>query len=821
MPLHPLSRRASQRAAMAFDTIIQDARYAWRSLRKSPVLSLAAILTLGLGIGANAAMFGVVDAIFFRPPPHVVEPDRVVRLQSTPGTLRNYPRITDLRENARSFSAVAAYFGPRAMSLGQGEAARQVQVELVTAGFFPLLGVQPARGRFFTEQEDLPGGAANVAVVSDEFWKRQLAGTPEILGRTLRVGRSIYVVIGVAPPGFAGVDLQRPDIWLPMSAAAAEIVFDGALTCENCSWLQPIARLAPGVTPGQAGSEATVRFRRHPVQRNDSLTTVAVAGLNQTLGRDAQRGADLAGWLAAACAIVLLIACVNVANLLLALATQRRREMALRSALGSTRGRLVRQLYVESALLAFLGGVAALLATLWAGPVLRAALLPQATTTGGVDARVLMFTSLAAALTTFMAGLVPAFYARIPDLTSALKARTREDTIQGSLVRTGLLVGQVALTLVLLTGAGLFIRSLRQVQSLRLGFDPEQVIVASVNLAPIRPSPEAINADYQRIRERVAAIPGVESASLSIGVPFRISFGQGVFAPGLDSLPDMDGPYTYAVTPDYFRTLGTRVLQGRAFAETDAAGGAPVAVVSRSLARVIWADQNPVGKCLRVGEPDGACREIVGVVEDGRQDRLTVPASQVFLPLAQADQVFGSPVTSLTIRTQGRAEQRLGEIRRTIQATAPDLPYPAIEPMPELYADQMRPWRTGASLFSLFAELALLLAAVGLYGVLSYVMSQRTQEMGVRLALGAKGADLMKLIVGRGLRVAIIGALIGAVGALVAGRALASLLYGVSPYDPVTLAGGAGALLVVAFLASYLPARRAARVDPMVALREE
>ena len=813
--------------------MFQDLRYALRTLARNPGLSLAAVLTLGLGIGANSAMFGVVDRLFFRPPAHVVDPDRVVRLYVTtmmPGYGTNtmpigtYPRYEEFRDRARSFAAVAAY-GRRSLSFGLGPQAEPVTSGLVTASFFSVLGVRPELGRFFGADEDSVGRAAHVAVLSREFWKRRFGADRAVLGKTLQLGRNVYTVIGVTPQGFTGIDLEVPDLWLPLTAAAPEVMGPAALG-PRFFWLSGVvARLRPRVSPEQAAAEATAIYRSEFVQSGDSTGTVSLGSVHEAIGPLASRDAKLSVWLGAMCAIVLLIACANVANLLLARAVQRKREIAIRLALGASRGRLARQLLADSAVLGVLGGAAALLITLWVGPVLSASLLSDSTTTAGLDTRVLLFAVVAVLVTVVLAGFAPAYHASAPDLSSALKSGEREGTFQRSPVRTGLLVGQVALTLVLLTGAGLFVSSLRHVQGLRLGFDADRLIVASVDLQRLGYKRPATNALYEDMRERVKRLPGVSGASLAVGHPFGWAFVVTLFVPGLDSLPQATsgGPYFEAVTPDYFRTMGAAVRRGRALVPTDVAGAQRVAVVNETMARRYWPGQDPLGKCLKIISPATPCTEVVGVVEDARLNSVTDEggAIQYFIPLAQADSVTSSPVTALLVRTNGPADALVGAVRRTIQETAADLPYPSIDPMPRLFASQLRPWRLGSILLSLFGALGLVLAAIGLYGVLSYVVSQRTQEMGVRIALGAGRREILGLVMGQALRVTGWGLVLGTAAALAVGRAIASLLYGVKPHDPLVLSLVILILGAVAAVASYLPARRATNVDPMVALRYE
>ena len=824
------------------ESLFQDLRYAARSLARTPVLAVAAVLTLGIGIGANSAMFGVVDRLFFRPPAQVKDPARVRAVDFTVtsrtfGTytepLGTYPRLVDFQRRARAFTGVAAYAGHQ-FSLGTGEGAQRVDAILVSAQFFTVAGIQPVLGRFFSDSESSAAQATHVAVISSEFWHRQFGGAPSVLGTVLQLGRSSYTVVGIAPPKFGGFEMHVPDVWMPMGAAAPEALWGHVLTCDGCFWFGGVVgRLAPNVTIAQAAAEATALYRNYvPAegrpQDSDSTATARLSSLNQAMVGEGPTG-PLSIWLAAVCGIVLLIACANVANLLLARAVQRRREIALRVALGSSRGRLVRQLFVESALLAVLGGAAAVLVAMWAGPVLRAAIISQANAADAVDIRMLIFTAAGALATALLAGVAPALHAIAPDISGALKSGAREGHFQRSFTRTGLLVGQVALTLVLLTGAGLFVATLRHVQGLRLGFDADRLIVASVDLDGMGLKKPAIMDMYRRIQNRVAQVPGVTSASLSIGTPFQASWAVGLKVPGRDSLPSVKtgGPYIDAVTPEYFRTMGTAIRQGRSFTDADTWGAEHVAIVNETFAKMVWPGESALGKCLLIGGDEQkkqtpACTLVVGVAEDSRRSDVREETNlQYYVPLAQSDSLFSDGPSSLIVRTVGASRDYEANVRRAVQATDPSLPFPSVSPMPQLFANRLRPWRLGSSLFSLFGGLGLLLSAIGLYGVLSYMVSQRTSELGIRVALGAARRDLLTMIVSQGLKVTAIGLAIGVVGSLIAGKALNSLLYGVSPHDPVVLSLMAVVLVLVATLASYFPALRATRVDPMVALRHE
>lgn len=824
----------------AVDTLIQDLRYAARSLAKSPVLSLAAVLTLALGIGANTAMFSVVDRLFFLAPTRVVDPNRVVRLfvrqqglfsgpggavvGAWDGPIASYPRYADIRDHATSFSAVAAVSRSR-FSLGLGRAAQPVQGAMVTASYFRLLGVRPALGRFFTDEEDRIGAAAHVAVLSHRFWRTHFNADSSVLGRPLQLGRAVYEVVGIAPRGFSGVDLDTPDLWLPMSAAAPEVLWPGAFECDGCGWLETIARLGPAVTRVQAATEVTAIFRGTPRQDGaDSTAVASVRPLLDPLGPTADSAGRLSLWLGAVCGIVLLIACANVANLLLARALQRRRETAVRQALGASRARLVGASLAECGILTLLGGVTAVLLALWVAPLLQAALLTEGATPVALDLRAMAFTSGLMLLTLVVAGLAPALQGsrrRGADLAGALKAGARDGGVQRSRIRSALLVGQVALTLTLLTAAGLFFSSLRHVEGRRVGFDTDRLIGVSVDLQSVGYHGADADAVYERMRARVSRLPGVVRVSLTAGSPFGTGFGPSLALSGRDSLPRTGIRFLQAVTPGYFRTVGSRILRGRSLSEADAAAAGHVAVVNEAMARDLWPGQDPLGACLLIRRTK-PCFTVVGVVETSRRGSLIEqPVMQYYIPLAQAGSVLDEAVTAMLVRTVGPAVDMAGLVRREVQATAPDVPFAKIDPFPSLLARQLHPWRMGSILLGLTGGLGLLLAAIGLYGVLSYVVSQRTREIGIRVALGATRRTLLDLVVRQGLRITLFGILLGTAGALLGGRAIASLLYEVSPHDPLVLSVVALVLVGVTVLASYVPARRATKVDPMVALRYE
>jgi predicted permease len=804
--------------------MLQDLRYALRTLSRSPGLVAAAVICLALGIGANATIFGVVDTLLFRAPPHIEDPGRVVRLYfqrhspvfgSTMSSTTGYPMYTLIRDSARAFDAVAAYTYSQNASLGRGAGARRVSVVLATASYFPLLGVKPALGRFYAADEDRIGGLS-LAVLSYEFWRAAFGGDSSVLGRRLQLGRGSYEVVGIAPQRFTGVNLQNVDVWVPLTVATPELMGPGSMN-SGSYFLQIIGRLGPG---GRASAEreATLAFRAEDVYSSgDSMASVLLGPVQHARGPEMSQNAKVSTWLAVVSVIVLLVACANVANLLLARSLQREREVAIRLALGSGWARLARQLLSESVVLALAGGIAALFVTLWTGPLIRVFLLPNIPAlTGAVDGRVLAFTAAVAILAGLVAGIAPAWQLRNRDLTPALKAGAGEGRYQRSRLRSALLIGQMALTVVLIVGAGLFARSLRNVEGQDFGFDPAHTLVATMDLRAAGYSATEINQLNLRILARLEALPGVEGAAATIGHPFGWATGCRVSVPGRDSIPRLNagGPYCQRVTPGYFAAMGTPV-RGRAFTAADR--GAPVAVVSETMAGLLWPAETAIGKCF-VGS-DKRCAEIVGVVPDARRfNAVEDVAMHFYVPFAEDSSAF---ITALVLRVHGRPEDWVAPVRAAIQGAAANLPFAQVIPIADLVAPSIRPWRLGSAMFGAFALLALVLSAVGLYGVLAYTVAQRTHEMGVRVTMGAQGRDVRRLMVAQGVGIAALGAGLGALSALASGQVLSSLMYGVSPRDPLVLLGAALVPIVVAAVASYIPAWRASRVDPVIALRYE
>jgi putative ABC transport system permease protein len=811
---------------------LRDLRLAARSLARTPAFTLGVVLTLGLGIGVNATMFGVVDALFLRPPADVHDPGGVVRVYlrrnfgvmgDVTGSSTGFPSYRDLRDNVPAFAVTAAVTN-RSMSLGRGAASRQVHVQAVSHTYWRLVGVTPVLGRLFAADEDRPGGA-RVTVLSWGFWQRQYSGASDIVGRALELGSGTYTVIGVAPRRFGGLDLNAPDLWVPIEAAASagETGPPEALDSRSWSWMTVVARLAPGATSDGAAAAATVVYRRgFPAsEQAEAHATVLLGAVQEARGPIATSDARVSRWLGLVALLVLLIACANVANLLLARGVARRREMAVRAGLGAGRGGLVRLLLVESLVLAAAGGGAALVMAMWTGTAVRRFLVPQLDRDLPLlDPRVLVFTAAAVVLTALLAGIVPAALTSRTDLTDALKSGGHGTTARSGRTREMLLATQVALTLVLLVGAGLFVRSLRNVQGLDLGFDADRIVVASPDFDAAGVSADAANATFLRLVDRLGQVPGVEAVAASMGTPFGWSFSTDVRAEGVDSIPRVasGGPYFNRVTPQYFATLGLRIVRGRGFTTGDRRGAERVTVLGATMARLIWPGQDPLGRCIYV-EESRECTRVVGVAADTRRESVTDSgAVQYYLPYDQLDH---GKISALFVRTRVDARSLVETVRREIHAAEPGLPYVQAFTMSQQIAPQLRSWRLGAAAFTAFGLLALVIAATGIFAVIAYGVSQRTQEFGVRMALGAQAAEILHLALGQGLRAVAGGLALGMLGALALSRAIASLLYGVRPTDPAVYGGVAMALVAVAAAAAWLPARRAAAVDPLVALRYE
>jgi len=820
----------------------QDLRFAWRGLRREPGFALFVGATLALGIGANAAMFGIADRLLLRGPEHVEDASRVVRLYSSeqpPGMRASttpwfgYVTYDLLRQGATTFEGVATY----AVNDGvweHGADARQVRVGFASADLFPLLGVAPIRGRFFTAEEDSPRGAERVAVISYGVWRDWFGGAEAIPGRTLTLNGERYHVIGVAPTGFTGPQLGRVDLWIPGNLLGARMTPDFT-TSWNAQWVQIVGRLKPGVTFEQAGHDATAVHRRGYTgqdhwSRNATLT---VASLRANDAGTEATELRVLRWLTGVAALVLVIACANVANLLLARGMRRGREMAVRAALGAGRMRLVRLLLVESLLLAAGGAAAGLLVADLVGDAARQTLFTSIEwTSSPVDARVLAISAALAIVTGVSIGLLPALRSSRTSLSETLKAGVRAGGGRRSRLRTALTVIQAAVSVLLLVGAGLFVKSLWQIGRLDLGIDPDRVLVAEVARPSLARVPAGTAREAERLRrhrflvdalDRVRARPGVEAASVAHGMPFGNRFSLKVRVQGRETMPTLStgGPSLSAVTSGYFDTVGTRVLRGRAFTAEDREGSEPVAIVSEQMARTVWPDADPLGGCLLIGG-DGTppCARVVGVAEDTHRSRLREdPVMHYYIPAGQEIRLgFSGPV--LLVRSADPL-RLVADLRRLMSDRDSSVTYVSAETIQARIDPQMRPWRLGASVFLISGLLALVVAAMGIYSVMSYLIADRRHEIGVRMALGATAGHIMWLVLRGSFLMAALGVAIGEAAAAVLGGQVAPLLFDTSPRDPFVFGAIGGLLLIVAMAATLAAARRARRVSALEALRAE
>jgi putative ABC transport system permease protein len=818
------------------ENLVQDTRYAVRSLRRTPGFTLTVVLTLAVGIGAATAMYGVMSRLLLLPPPHVAEPERVVKPYFTyrepgqePFTVsgRDYQFFEALRSGTRTLAAVSTYTDMK-VGVGEGADAAEAEAAAVGPGFWTTLGTRPALGRFFSDPEASPVDGSRVAVLGHAFWRQRFGGDPAIIGKTIRIKGHSYEVIGVAPRGFRGIELSEVDLWLPLMSY-------GEGTRDSLTWaaghhgsyLTFVGRLKPGVTAARAGTELTsillayeeaLRRAGRPPSSAEGTRIFATAGpVVGALGGNmkAVPEARVSVWLVGIAAVLLGAACVNVASLLLLRAMRRRREIAVRIALGMGRARMAAQLFVESLLLATVGGIVALAVALGGGSWINRVLLPDlAWEPDGVDWRMLSLTAGCVLGTALLAGLAPLLQTR-SDPAAAL----REGSQQGGSARLGLLrillVTQISLSVVLLVGAGLFLRSLQTIDALDLGLDRDNVQVVTIDFTGTGTGDQAVMAFWERALERVRALPGVERASLTATTPLRGARGGGLDFPTAPGVPKWEeSPYVYYVTPDFFATTGTSFLMGRDFLPSERSGR-HVVVINETIARRGWPGRSPIGECVpRRGEK--ACATIVGVVENAR--RFSLREGEYLLNYQPLDpQEVDSRV--LLVRVSKGAELKLLTLRRALLEIEPNLPYLHMEPLGAPLDAQIRPWRLGASVFTAFGVLAAVLAAVGLYSALAYAIAQRTREIGIRLAIGANATDMVKLVMRDSLRLALVGIVLGLGASLVGGRWIGDLLFEVSPRDWRVLASAGASLLVVALLASTGPARRAMRVDPAVAMR--
>jgi predicted permease len=829
----------------------QDVRYGLRGLRARPGFTTAAILTLALGIGANTAIFSVVNAVLLRRLP-VRESERVVHVRGTGGNVLSYPEYADLRDHQTVFDGFAASGGIVA-SLNDGGDAQLVMGLIVTGNYFELLGVRPALGRLLSPSDDLEPGAHPVVVLDHSFWRGRLGGRADVVGRDLRLNGQRFTVVGVAPAGFSGTTLgDRRSIYVPMMMQAVmrppRAGYSGEmdpdlLNRRGSRWLTGIGRLKGDRTLEQAQSEmstlATSLEQALPAKEQRGSIRMSLVPVDVGDAGERARLRQVATLLFSVVGAVLLLACANVANLLLSRATARRREIAVRLALGASRRRLVRQLLTESVLLSLGGGVAGLLLAVLILAAFGAAAPPADSAPIAIDPRidpwVLLFTFVLAVAAGLVFGLAPALLATRSTLVPVLKdesfvpdERSRRMGLRGALV-----VAQVTLSLVLLVAAGLFLRNLHALQAVDPGFDTERLLSTQLPINLLRYTTAQGRDFYRRVIEEVEALPGVEAASVA-----RVALLGGAGRSSSLHIEGRSGPTTQfqseggslagptteqvnqnVVSPGFFRTLGSAMRAGRALDQRDVEGSPLVAVVSEAFWHLHFGDrpaERVIGERLSVSGPEGPWREIVGVVSDSKYGSLTEnPLPVVFLPLGQRHETG----VVLYVRATGNPATLVSAVRETVHRIEPNLPLAELRTLHETVSAATWAARMGVVLLGAFAGLALALAAIGVYGVTSFEVSQRTREIGVRMALGAEGRQVLRMVLARGLRLVALGMTLGVGLALVASRSLESLLYGVSGRDPLTLAAVPAILAAVAGAACLVAARRATKLDPLAALR--
>jgi predicted permease len=816
------------------ETLLKDARYGLRMLLRSPGFTIVALLSLALGIGANTAIFSIVSAFLFAPLP-VQQPGQLVSIFTTdaknPGPLpTSHLNYIDYRDKNEVFTDVLGYsFGSVSFSGGAGET-KQLTAEVVSGNYFDVLGVRAEHGRTFLPDEDKTPGANAVVVLSYASWQRDFGGDLSIIGKTISLNRHDYGVIGVAQKDFTGTDLGGgPDLWVPMMMHDQVQPGFTWYNTRRGLFLAMIGRLKPGVGVSQAqaalttlGSQLEQEYRNDNEGRNVRLVPLLTARRDPT--GDGQVMLTSSALMGIA-VIVLLIACANVTNLLLARATRRRREIAIRLALGASRMRLIRQLMTESLLLALAGGAVGFLVAFWSKDVLRS-LVPFGfgpnQQSVGIDPRVLIFAFAISVLSGLLFGLAPSMQASKSDLVTTLKGEITMPVGSRGFrfnLRKTLVVVQVGLSLFALITAGLFVRSLQRAQGVNPGFNASNVVLMGFNLGR-EGYTEAQGRNFHRqVAERIRAVPGVLSATVARDRPFGGGFQRSVFIEGQEPPPGGRGVLvqTNNIAPGFFETLGIALLRGRDFAETDSQQSPKAMIINEAMANRFWPDQDPIGKRLKLfGDQD--YRQVVGIVADSKYNSLTEPRRPfMYIPLLQEY----SPQVNLHVRTSGDSKGMIAALRGEVNSIDPSLSVLNVESLTDRIQQSLGGERTQATLLGTGGVLALLLAAIGLYGVMSYSVAQRTREIGIRMALGAGRGSVMGLVLKQGVTLVSAGVVLGLGAAFAITRLLASLLFGVSAADPITFVGTSAVLLIVALLASYVPARRATKVDPIIALRYE
>lgn len=831
-----------------------DFRHALRTLRRQPGFVAAVVTTFAIAIGTNAAMFGLIDRLMLSAPPGIADPDRVVRLsveaEVAPGqryrmSTFSYPLFRELTRVDKAFSMVAAS-RPDTVMVGRDEAARPASSLGVSGQYFATLGATPALGRFIGPADDgIPLGNS-VVVLSHRYWSTVHARRPDVVGQSVSIGGSPFTIIGVARPGFNGDNAAPIDVFMPLTAAMRNEAF-GWWTIERMNVVSIVGRLADGSTSRSAAELATTVLRSQ-VGRPDRSGQPVAELASVVPGRSARQSSQsqVALWLAGVSVIVLLIATANVGTLMLLRAARRQRETAMRITLGAPRARLAMQLVLESVILSIGGGIAGLVLSRWLSEAIRVTLLPGlAPGEGFIDRRVAALSLVAAIVAGAIAALTPMAQVGRRDLVAALRSGGDGGSSGRTRAQSAMVGAQVALCTVLLIGAGLFVRSLQRVQSQDLGFSTSGILYVTVELQGPASGRER-DGMYDSALRQARTIAGVRRASLVGAFPFGPFHVPPLNVPGHDGMPTLGGqpPFLYPATPEYLQMMRVSLRQGRLFNDGDTRSSPLVVIVNESMARTLWPEGGAIGKCVRAGYPSDApagldpieavafapCRQVVGVVRDSRARSIRGEGNearqmQYYVPFDQTP-ARASPdfafANGMFVQADDRDLARVAPlIQRAVQGSLSRSGFVKVRRYQDLIDPQLRSWRLGASLFTLFGALALGIAAVGLFGVISYMIGQRTREMGVRVALGAPRRRMWRLVIGDALRLVVVGMAVGTVLAMAAGPLVRDMLFRTSPWEPASAGAALLVLLAVTVLAAALPAWRASRVDPLTALRAD
>ncbi len=819
-------------------TFWKDLRYAFRTLLKSPGFTLIAMLALGLGIGANTAIFSVFNGVLWRPLP-VKDPQQLVVLASKTPSFDfplnvSYPDFQDYRQLKTVFSDLIAYT-PSPVNFGSEGRPERAWTEMVSGNYFSMLGIEAVRGRTFAADEGWVPGKDPLVVLSYKFWQKRFGGDPTIIGQTVQVNNHAFTVIGVAPENFRGAYyFLEPDFYIPLTTMGLlDPNQEDDLNKRGASYLRVLGRIQPGVTPAQAMAAAEPLDRRLAQEFPDAHRGMTLLVMPELKARP--EPGLVAGFMSTAALVfmllvglVLLIACANVANLILARANGRRKEFATRTALGATRGRMIRQMLTETVLLSAFGGILGLIFARWAALALMSVRIPSDVPLRlfdlRMDWRIFAFTFLAALVTGMVAGLIPSLQASRTDLADTLKAGGRSGGASTGhhRFRNALVVAQVAVSLLLLACAGFFIRSLQNSAHVDMGFRVDHTLLMSMNVGLQGYKEERGQQFFKQLTERVRSLPGVRDAAIAAYIPMGDENSlDNIYPEGqpTDDKSKTESTFDDSVQPGYFRTAGTPVIEGREFTEGDNATAPHVAIINETFAKEIWPGQDPIGKVFRI-KKDGPPVQVVGLTRTGKYLFLyEKPQLYAYFPMAQS---YNSGV-NLFVHTQDDPQRLVTAVREQISQLDAGLPVFNVTTMDVQvqYGKALFPARLGVMFVGTFGVLGLVLASVGVYGVVSYSVSQRTQEIGIRTALGAQRSNVLGMILKQGMAMSLIGTAVGIVLSFLLFRGLGSMLYGVKSTDFLTLGTVSALLLLVAFVASYVPALRATRVDPVVALREQ